>query len=253
MATLNKSWVDASLEQADNERSKISEREKELFGLSSIRLKSLVNNLCASGKINYLELGVYKGATLISSVFGNECKAVGVDNFKYDDREPQRWAPEGFIWDNMKSQLEANIKRYELSPETNVVNSIKIIESDFEKVDWSKQPKFGVCLFDLSPVNPTLYDEFFTKTLNAMDMESVIVFTNQSNIQHADELNKALLRHQDKFTIQFSEARISSSTADAGKYYSGIRILGLKKKSMISKQPTPKANTVPKITTNPKT
>ena len=65
MATLNKSWVDASLEQADNERSKISEREKELFGLSSIRLKSLVNNLCASGKINYLELGVYKGATLI--------------------------------------------------------------------------------------------------------------------------------------------------------------------------------------------
>lgn len=249
MATLNKAWVDASLEQADNERSKISERERDLFGLSSIRLKCLVNNLCAAGKINYLELGVYKGATLISSVFGNECKAVGVDNFRYDDREPKKWAPEGFIWDNMKSQLEANIERYNLHPETNVPGSIAMVESDFEKVDWTKQPKFDVCLFDITPVNQSLYDEFFEKTLNAMAMDSVIVFTSQSNAQHAEELNKSLLRHQDKFTVQFSEIRTSGGTSDASKYFSGIRIIGLKKKAMINKpapKVAPKANTTPK-------
>lgn len=249
MATLNKAWVDASLEQADNERSKISERERDLFGLSSIRLKCLVNNLCAAGKVNYLELGVYKGATLISSVFGNECKAVGVDNFRYDDREPKKWAPEGFIWDNMKSQLEANIERYNLHPETNVPGSITMVESDFEKVDWTKQPKFDVCLFDITPVNQSLYDEFFEKTLNALAMESVIVFTSQSNAQHAEELNKSLLRHQDKFTVQFSEIRTSGGTSDASKYFSGIRIIGLKKKAMINKpapKVAPKANTTPK-------
>jgi hypothetical protein len=239
VATLNKEWIAASLEQADNERSKISERERDLFGLSSIRLKCLINNLCAGGKVNYLELGVYKGATLISSVFGNDCKAVGVDNFTYDDREPKKWAPEGFIWDNMKSQLEANIKRYDLHPETKIPGSITIVQSDFKKIDWTKQPKFNVCLFDITPVNQALYDEFFEKTLNAMAMEFVIVFTNQSNAQHAEELNKSLLRHQDKFTIQFSDIRTSGGTSDASR----------KKKAMVNKPTTsvtPKANTTPK-------
>ena len=45
MSKLNHAWVKAALEQADNERSKISERERELHGLSSTRLKCLINNL----------------------------------------------------------------------------------------------------------------------------------------------------------------------------------------------------------------
>ena len=39
-------------------------------------------------------------------------KAVGVEHYLYDDREVPKWAPEGFIWDNMKSQLEANLDIY---------------------------------------------------------------------------------------------------------------------------------------------
>ena len=39
MGKLNHEWVKASLEMADNERSKLSERERELHGLSSIRLR----------------------------------------------------------------------------------------------------------------------------------------------------------------------------------------------------------------------
>ena len=163
MGKLNHAWVKAALEQADNERSKISEREKEIFGLSSIRLKCLINNLCAAEKMNYLEIGVYKGSTIIPAVMRNDVKAVGVDNFKYDEREPQRWAPEGFIWDNMKSQMEANIKRYDLHPETKIPGSISIIESSFEEVDWVKQPKFNVVMFDVSPLNQKVYDDFFEK------------------------------------------------------------------------------------------
>ena len=33
MTTLNKAWVDASLDQADNERAKISEKEREIIAL----------------------------------------------------------------------------------------------------------------------------------------------------------------------------------------------------------------------------
>ena len=78
----------AALDQADNERSKITERERELYGASSIRQRCFINNLCAAGKINYLEVGVSRGATIISAVMGNDCKAVGIDHLGDDDREP---------------------------------------------------------------------------------------------------------------------------------------------------------------------
>jgi hypothetical protein len=248
MGKLNHAWVNASIEQADNERAKISERERELFGLSSLRLKCLVNNLCAAEKTNYLEIGVYKGATIISAVMGNDVKAVGVDNFQYDEREPKRWAPEGFIWDNVKSQLEANIKRYDNHPETKIPGSINLIQSSFEEVDWVKQPKFNVVLFDISPINQKVYDDFFDNVLVALAQESVVVFTGQSNAQHAEELNKSLIRHNDKIEVQYSEIRVSGGMADASKYYSGIRIIGFKKKagSFIKKPATPTSNTAAK-------
>lgn len=225
-------WIKAALEQSDNERAKIGERERELFGLSSVRLKCLLNNLCAvSANINYLELGVYKGSTLISALTGNnKTKAIGVDNFRYDDREPKKWAPENSIWENVKSQLESNINRYK-DPDSGVnTDNITIIEGDFKDIDWAKQPKFDVCFFDISPVNAEIYDTFFEKVLTASAPESVIVFSNYSNELHAKELQSALLRHDDKFTVEAKEQRISSGLSDSTSYYSGILVLSIKKK-----------------------
>jgi len=150
---------------------------------------------------------------------------------------------EGYIWDNMKSQLEANIKRYDLHPETKIPGSISIIESAFEDVDWVKQPKFTVVLFDVSPLNQKVYDDFFEKVIVSLAQEAVVVFTGQSNAQHAEELNKSLLRHKDKIEILYSELRVSGGMADATKYYSGIRVIGFKKKagSFVKKPATPAA------------
>ena len=163
MSKLNHEWVKASLEMADNERSKLTEREREMHGLSSIRLRCLINNLCAAEKCNYLEVGAYKGATLIAAARGNDVKVVGVDNFKYDDREPNKWSPEGFIWDNMKSQLEANIDKYRLQPDVVNGEDISIIQSDFQEADLPAN-KFSVCFFDVSPINAETYDAFLKKS-----------------------------------------------------------------------------------------
>ena len=246
MGKLNHEWVKASLEMADNERSKITEREKEMHGLSSVRLKCLINNLCAADNVKYLEIGTYKGATLIAAMRGNNIKAVGVDNFKYDDREPNKWAPEGYIWDNMKSQLEANINTYRLQPDVVNGDDISIIEGDFKEVELPKN-KFNVCFFDLSPVTSADYDAFFEKILPSLTQSCVVVFSQQSNNTHAEQLNEAMKKHEVKFNTQYSETRISGSNADASKYYSGIRVFGLVKKAVATK-PAPKA--APKPTAN---
>ena len=231
MSKLNHEWVKASLEMADNERSKLTEREREMHGLSSIRLRCLINNLCAAEKCNYLEVGAYKGATLIAAARGNDVKVVGVDNFKYDDREPNKWSPEGFIWDNMKSQLEANIDKYRLQPDVVNGEDISIIQSDFQEADLPAN-KFSVCFFDVSPINAETYDAFFEKILPSLSQSSVVIFSQQSNSTHATELNEAMTKHSSKFNSQFNEVRISGSNADASKYYSGVRVFGIVKKTI---------------------
>ena len=234
MSKITLAWVRAALELADNERSKITEREKDLYGLTSLRLKAFLNNLCAKERVNYLEIGTYKGATLLSALYGNEkTKAVGIENFKYDDREPKRWAPNDGIWENMKSQLYSNIERYK-DPDSGVnTDNITIIEGDFETVDLSTFSKFDVCFFDVSPVDAAKYDAFVTNIIPAMLHESVVVFTNYSNETHANELQEMFIRHEDKITMQWSEHRISGGLSDATKYYSGILVAGIKKKSVL--------------------
>jgi hypothetical protein len=245
MGKLNHEWVKASLEMADNEKSKLTEREREIHGLSSTRLRCLINNLCAAEKCNYLEVGTYKGSTLIAAARGNDVKVVGVDNFLYDDREANKWAPEGFIWDNMKSQLEANINTYRLQPDVVNGEDISIIQSDFKTAELPKN-NFSVCFFDVSPVNGESYDIFFEHVLPALTQSSVVVFSQQSNNDHAEQLNEALKKHETKVNSQFSEIRVSGSNADATKYYSGIRVLGFIKKAVATPVKAPvKAATKP--------
>ena len=230
MIKYTEAFIDAALELSDSGISKISERERELFGLSSTRLRTLLNNLCSKPNTSYLELGVYKGATLVSALYGNtNVKAIGVDNYKYDEREPKKWAPEGTIWENIKSQLHDNLKRYS-DPDLSVnVNNITILEKDFADVDWSTQPKSDICFFDINPVSTKEYDVFFNEVLKSLKPESLIIFSNYSNDKSAKELDAAIAAHEDKVTVNWKRHRISGGLSDSTQYYSGILILGVKK------------------------
>lgn len=231
MSKLTQEFVEAALTLSDVGQSKISERERELFGLSSVRLRALINNLCSIKDTNYLELGVYRGATLISAMFGNPtCKAVGVDNFKYEERELKRWAPEGDIWNNMKTQLMTNIERYNDRDSHVNTKNITIRQGNFEELDWSDSPKFNVVFYDITPTNDMLYDAFFTKIVPILSLDSVVIFSNYSNERHSKELDAALIRHADLVEVQWKKNRISGGTSDSTHYYSGIAIVGLKKK-----------------------
>ena len=230
-----------ALNMADKEKGKPTDVERNrIHGLSTIRTRCLISNLCTKTNTNYLEIGVYKGSTVISAMFDNlTTKVVGVDHFKYDEREADKWAPEGFIWDNMKSQLEAHLNMYKHAPDRLKLDNFTMIESSFQEVNWTKQPKFDVVHFDVAPVSEEIYDDFFNLVVPALAPESVVVFSQQSNSDYADLLNKALLKHSDKVIERFKEYRISNSMSDSYKYFSGIAMIGLKKKTGI----TPKAAT----------
>ena len=246
---ITKTFCEEALKLADNERGKPTDRERNrIFGLSTPRNRILINNLCSKENINFLEIGVYKGATLISALIDNPTvKAVAVEHFLYDDRESPKQAPEGYIWDNMKSQLYDNINIYRNEKDRLNSDNITFIEKSFEEVDWSKQPKFDVVHFDVAPITPNTYEDFFNLVVPALSADSVVVFTQQSNPAYAELLNKAILKHSDKVSEEFKEYRISNSMSDSFKFFSGIAMVGFKKKTATAAKPgsnpsTPVAN-----------
>jgi hypothetical protein len=231
MVKLTQEFVTAVLELSDNGQSKISERERDLFGISSPRLKALINNICSKEGTNYLELGVYKGSTIISAAYGNPTtKLVGVENYSYDEREPKRTAPEGTIWENMKSQLAANIQRYNEPTSAVNINNINIIENNFQDVDWKSQPKFDVCYFDITPANKETYEAFFSTVYKALSSEAVIIFSNYSNVKNAKELDEVIADNANKFEVEWKKQRVSGGLSDHTQYQSGLLIISIKKK-----------------------
>lgn len=229
MSRVSIPFIQTSLKMSDNERSKLTGIEKDIHGQSSIRLKCLINNLASKVNTKYLEVGVYKGSTAISALFDNpKTKVTGIEHFLYDDREAQKWAPEGFIWDNMKSQLEANLERYRSHPEKMNRENFELIEGDFREV--TLKDKYDLCYFDVSPVSPEIYQAFFDKILPSLTNECVVIFSQQSNSVQAQMLNDVFTDNDNRVEVLLKEYRISNSMSDSKKYYSGICIMGLKKK-----------------------
>lgn len=230
MNKYTQAFIDACLELSDNEHSKLSPKEHQIFGLSSKRLKAFLNNACSRADTKYLELGVYKGSTLLAAMHGNSVTAIGVESFTYDEREPTKQAKEGTIWLNMKSQLEDNIKRYK-HPDSGVnIDNIKILEMSFDKVVWTNYKNIDVCFIDLTPVTEATYETFFSKVYPALSNNSLVIFSGYSNQKTSQLIDDAIAVHSDKFEIVGRAQRISGGLSDATKYYSGMLVLALNKK-----------------------
>lgn len=73
-----------SISKAENEMSKLPAQVLKLEGMSSAKVRHLLNNICSLSNASYLEIGVWKGSTLISSLFGNTHNinhAIAIDNW----------------------------------------------------------------------------------------------------------------------------------------------------------------------------
>lgn len=233
---MNKQYVEACLELADVEQSKITEKERRLYGLSSTRVRCLINNLCAMPGTNYLEIGTYKGATLLSAAVNNpKTKVVGIENFSYDEREPKKQAPEGQIWENVRSHLYDNINRYK-DPNSGVnVENIHILEKSYKDVIWEDLPKFNVCFFDVTPIQEDSYEHLVSKVFNSLADEAIVVISNYSNEKHAKQVNEQLAKVKD-VAILSRHHRTSGGLSDARGYYSGVLILTVKKNKISTKK-----------------
>lgn len=97
------SHIDKAVWLAQRKQSKLSlplgRRVLKLEGMSSEPVRHLLNNLCSIRKANYLEIGSWKGASLISSGYGNKINQFAIDNWSQFD------GPSDIFYSNVKSLL----------------------------------------------------------------------------------------------------------------------------------------------------
>ena len=140
--------LDASLSKAIKNESKLPEsiskqmrtdapEEEQLMGFSGMSFRHLMNNLGSLPGANYLEVGTFRGSTLVPTVYKNEDnlnEIHAIDNFS-------EFRVEGF---SPKEDLEKNLNLF--LPDTS--HRIQFHEEDCWKFDLSKLPKIDIYFYD---------------------------------------------------------------------------------------------------------
>lgn len=83
--------VQQSISNADQGISKLTPEVLALPGMSSARVRHFLNNVCSLPHLNYLEIGCWKGSTLVSALYGNQKtvhEAIAIDNWALHPQEP---------------------------------------------------------------------------------------------------------------------------------------------------------------------
>lgn len=75
--------ADRAIARAEAGRSKLPSSVLELEGYSSPTVRHFLNNLCSFAAANYLEIGTWKGSTLVAAAYGNAGRFTAVDDFSH--------------------------------------------------------------------------------------------------------------------------------------------------------------------------
>jgi hypothetical protein len=80
--------VEASIARAERGESKLDRAAFRPRGFTSAKVRHLLNNLGSLEGLDYLEVGVHRGATFLATNYGNELRsAVAVDNWSEFDED----------------------------------------------------------------------------------------------------------------------------------------------------------------------
>ena len=215
---------------------KLGERQEELYSIAGLGMKRLLNTLCdLNHKVSYLELGAYRGGTLIAALWDNDVNAYAVDNFKYDATAPNRFLEEGHP--NVKTALENTIDTYKRAWKG--PNDIKVIEANVNDVDLSEiDSKLDIIFHDADKKGSDVGD-FLKKYKTVIDKYSIIAFTKVQDVGVKNSIEKEL-KDADYVVL---EEKLIPDTAVGLDGKSAVMLYYLENKTAVT-VPTPKKKEV---------
>ena len=213
-------FVDMVLNAINNSAHKSSNFEEESFdisGLSSHRVRHLLNSLCSNDGIKYLEIGSYLGSTFCAAIQNNTLEAYAVDNWESNDIQPAQNQKK--IEQSSYQNFKDNAKKYKGNSKVRVINAdVKnLIPQDLN-----------------SKVNLVFYDgdHEYQKQLEALEIiknlveDTFILILDDANFDGVVESAEQFIK-QNQYDILFEQKLLNSIESDQ-MWWNGLHILVLR-------------------------
>jgi len=213
--------VKTALTKSKNNESKISEKTKNLPGLTSEKVKHFINNLCELPDCKYLEAGVFQGSIFAAAVERNDLVATAIDNFSESsiipmDNNVNINSEKG----NNKEIFLRNIKDLVLNKQVNIIDS-NVFEADLNKISL----KSNVIFMDIEHTYESHYN-FLNKFYEKIDNTFVYVVDDWNWLQVREATFKSI--EDLKLKTLFKE-EIFTKGEDKNDYWNGLGIFVLNK------------------------
>ena len=217
-------YTQRTLDAIDNAlvgKSNFTQEKYSARGLSSPRVRHLLNNLCSHDDAVYLEMGTYMGSTFFAAMMGNPIPCFGVDDFSDPDCKPMSshvyWTECG----NPLEEFKVNFEKYENDNTTFIGTSIvDLKEEDFEGkkpnvVFYDADHDYVQQLNNLNHITPFLADKFIL-VIDDANFDGVI----DSAIQYIKENN---------FDVWFERKILSGIPENPNHWWNGLYVMVLEK------------------------
>lgn len=213
--------VKTALTKSKNNESKISEKTKNLPGLTSEKVKHFINNLCELPDCKYLEAGVFQGSIFAAAVEKNDLVATAIDNFSESSIMPMNSnvninSEKG----NNKEIFLKNIKDLVLNKQVNIIDN-NVFETDLSKISL----KSNVIFMDIEHTYESHYN-FLNKFYEKIDNTFVYVVDDWNWLQVREATLKSI--EDLKLKTLFKE-EIFTKGEDKNDYWNGLGIFVLNK------------------------
>lgn len=219
--------------QANRSAIELEYRVRDLYAVSSNKFKHLLNNICSLENSVYLEIGCFKGGTLISSLLNNSLLAAyAIDNFCYDPlsvcenhetKSLSNFNIKG--WDNVKLDLIDNLERFNLD------KSVRLFSGDWSAISGSFiKHKINIVHIDLT-VNVDIekvlkfYDAKFADTF-------ILVLANYNEVNIRNQLSTYI--EDKKYNIAYRIEELGPSNSDSSKWWNGLGLFLIEKTGNIN-------------------
>jgi outer membrane receptor for monomeric catechols len=215
--------IDESIEWGRREVSKLTQDILDVHGITSHKVRCFLNNICNIDGATYLEVGVFRGATFCSAIYGNDIYSIAIDNFMSPNLTPAG------VSQKIGNYYKHNI---DILPQEEFINNVKrfgnvdktsVYKTDYQTFDFKTLPNVDIIFYD----GETKYHDQYVALTNMLPIfskETILIMDDWNWDKGAfdkfvEDNNLYISYHKELFT----------SGEDSNDFWNGLGIFLIEK------------------------
>lgn len=211
-----------SIEKSSRGESKFDQDSFDVEGLSSNRVRHLLNNLCSYKDVKYLEVGVFNGSTFCAAIQNNDVTAYACDSWEEENIKPYR---DDIEWNTESGSIDIfidNVKKY-WSDNSNIA----VLNGDIRGItEDNVNDKINLIFYDANH-DPDVQTQCLDTILNFTDDEFILIL-DDANFEGVVESIREFINSK-KLHCVFERVLLTEELEDKTSWWNGIYLAVLKK------------------------